>query len=427
MKNISFSSILGYTILLFVSFYASSYFMQGQSLYTSYINEYIMTFNIEGIVIAEGFNKSSFLIELLKVFGLSIFMVMSLTVLSLLLNKSKVYKNMKSVLNDQLFGLFAEPSKKVSIVLMLIPFLIAFGSYGVYSNYKTDLEPKQKIFPVMSKIGNTFIKNSTTADKRIDRLAYKNTKTIEKALEEAEAKGLNKMTVELIDDDKNKFKVEKSVTMLKAMLFTENMTASKVYTDTTSSLYRLLIAMSISASIALFIALFKGLFKPVDILLNKFLVFFGAIQPVAILPILMILAGVDDSGKVVFIVTVLTTTLLLAIDREVKAIHKQTIIKGLTMGVSQLGTVHKVVLPQILPRFIDIIRSNLYLAWIFLLTSEMISAESGLGYRIMLFKRTTAMDNILSYVIWITVLSLLLDFALRQVNKRLFPWYNIAK
>lgn len=74
-------------------------------------------------------------------------------------------------------------------------------------------------------------------------------------------------------------------------------------------------------------------------------------------------------------------------NREVKNIPKQSIIKALTLGASQLQVIYQVILPQVFPKFLNIMKDNFYLCWIFLLASEMISAESGLGYRIMLFKR----------------------------------------
>ncbi|MEO0945068.1 MAG: ABC transporter permease, partial [Pseudomonadota bacterium] len=49
-----------------------------------------------------------------------------------------------------------------------------------------------------------------------------------------------------------------------------------------------------------------------------------------------------------------------------------------------------------------------------------------LGYRIFLVRRFLAMDIILTYVIWITILAFLLDWLLRQASLRLFPWSEAA-
>jgi ABC-type bacteriocin/lantibiotic exporter with double-glycine peptidase domain len=44
-------------------------------------------------------------------------------------------------------------------------------------------------------------------------------------------------------------------------------------------------------------------------------------------------------------------------------------------------------------------------------------ATAGLGYRIFLVRRYMAMDVIIPYVIWITLLAWLMDLALRQLHK----------
>ena len=50
-----------------------------------------------------------------------------------------------------------------------------------------------------------------------------------------------------------------------------------------------------------------------------------------------------------------------------------------------------------------------------------------LGYRIFLVRRYMAMDVILPYVVWITLLAWLMDLGLRQVTRLCFPWYEGVK
>jgi NitT/TauT family transport system permease protein len=81
-----------------------------------------------------------------------------------------------------------------------------------------------------------------------------------------------------------------------------------------------------------------------------------------------------------------------------------------------------VVLPQILPRLLDAVRLSLGAAWLFLIAAEAIAATDGLGYRIFLLRRYLAMDVILPYVAWITLLAFLLDAGLRRLGRRLSMW-----
>ncbi|MBS1202234.1 MAG: lipid kinase, partial [Chromatiaceae bacterium] len=56
--------------------------------------------------------------------------------------------------------------------------------------------------------------------------------------------------------------------------------------------------------------------------------------------------------------------------------------------------------------------------------AEAIAATEGLGYRIFLVRRYLAMDVILPYVAWITLLAYVTDFGLKQLSRLLFPWYH---
>src|SRR5213075_1916797 len=100
----------------------------------------------------------------------------------------------------------------------------------------------------------------------------------------------------------------------------------------------------------------------------------------------------------------------------------EQLIKAQTLGASTWQLIIRVVLPQIWPRLIDSLRLTLGAAWLFLIAAEAIASTEGLGYRIFLVRRYLAMDVILPYAVWITVLAVLTDLALRALRARAFRW-----
>ena len=86
--------------------------------------------------------------------------------------------------------------------------------------------------------------------------------------------------------------------------------------------------------------------------------------------------------------------------------------------------VYRVVYPQIIPRLIDTVRLSLGAAWLFLIASEAIASQDGLGYRIFLVRRYLSMDVIIIYVAWITCLAFCFDLGLRQWVALRYPWYD---
>jgi NitT/TauT family transport system permease protein len=77
---------------------------------------------------------------------------------------------------------------------------------------------------------------------------------------------------------------------------------------------------------------------------------------------------------------------------------------------------------MVLPRLIGALRLSLGPAWLFLIAAEAIAATEGLGYRIFLVRRFLAMDVILPYVAWITLLAFAMDWLLARLSRRFFAW-----
>ena len=97
-------------------------------------------------------------------------------------------------------------------------------------------------------------------------------------------------------------------------------------------------------------------------------------------------------------------------------------VKAQTLGANTWQYIIRVALPQLLPRLLEGVRLSLGPAWLFLISAEAIAAESGLGYRIFLVRRYLAMDVIIPYVVWITLIAFLSDLALAAISRRAFPW-----
>ena len=148
------------------------------------------------------------------------------------------------------------------------------------------------------------------------------------------------------------------------------------------------------------------------------------IPPLAILPILFIAFGIGELAKVMLIVLGTAPFLMRDIEQRVRELPREQLVKAQTLDASSWQIAIRVVLPQVLPRLIDSVRLSLGAAWLFLIAAEAIAATDGLGYRIFLMRRYLAMDVILPYVVWITLLAFLLDNGLKQANRLLFPWYG---
>jgi NitT/TauT family transport system permease protein len=214
------------------------------------------------------------------------------------------------------------------------------------------------------------------------------------------------------------------VDTIRSYAFEEDQRSGEVlwWADTSASLKRLLIALGIAAVVALALGLAIGSIPYVQALLGPFLTAISMIPPLAVLPILFIVAGLGEVAKVTLIVIGITPVMARDIALRATELPREQMIKAQTLGASSWLLVLRVILPQLWPRLIDAARLNLCSAWLFLIAAEAIASTEGLGYRIFLVRRYLAMDVILPYVAWITFLAFFMDWVLRRVRAKLFPW-----
>lgn len=269
------------------------------------------------------------------------------------------------------FGLHAEPPQTISWIVALLPFVLLIALYLVASHIRLEKNPQDKLLPSIPKMTEAIERMAFTQDKR---------------------------TGEYL--------------MVK---------------DTLSSLKRIGTGITLAAISGLLVGLNMGLFPGMRSILLAFITFISIIPPLAILPILLIVFGVDELAKImlIFIGTfpMITRDIYIAVQKT----PMEQITKALTLGASQLKVVYRVILPQIMPRLFDTVRLSLGSAWLFLIAAEAIASTDGLGYRIFLVRRYLDMAVIIPYVVWITFIGAVMDWLLRKLITMKYSWYLVSK
>ena len=176
--------------------------------------------------------------------------------------------------------------------------------------------------------------------------------------------------------------------------------------------------------IALTIGVMNGVIPFVRANLSPLVTAISLVPPMAILPVLFIVFGLGELSKIVLIAIGITPFLIRDMQQRALEIPAEQIIKAQTLGANTWQIIVRVVLPQVMPRLIASVRLSLGSAWLFLIAAEAIAATDGLGYRIFLVRRYLSMDVILPYVLWITLLAFAIDYLLRVLSKRLYPWFH---
>jgi NitT/TauT family transport system permease protein len=193
--------------------------------------------------------------------------------------------------------------------------------------------------------------------------------------------------------------------------------------DTVASGKRFLVSFALLL-LAIAVGLHMGLFPYCEALLYRFTLFFDKIPALALLPILFIVFGLGETSKIALILLGVFPTIVLDTYLRARATPREQIVKAQTLGSSPMEIAYLVVLPRILPDVLDTIRLNFKSMILFLIAGESLAATVGLGYRIFVVRRYVAMDVIIPYVIWMSILALVADLLLKLFVKRFFRWRN---
>jgi len=199
--------------------------------------------------------------------------------------------------------------------------------------------------------------------------------------------------------------------------------------DTLASLQRLSLGVFFGSFIGILLGIVMGLFPFFEALFLRFVIYLGKIPPLALMPIIFVFVGIGEELKVILIAIgllfpIALDTYLNTHPGSKKGIPSQQLVKALSLGIKTPSLVWNIVIPQLMPSILNSVRLNLLNAWLFLIASEAIAAEAGLGYRIFLVRRYLAMDTIIPYVFWLALLSFLFDAILALTIKRGYPWYE---
>ncbi|WP_375403931.1 ABC transporter permease [uncultured Sphingomonas sp.] len=192
--------------------------------------------------------------------------------------------------------------------------------------------------------------------------------------------------------------------------------------DTLASLYRLGLGLGIASASALLLGLLLGVVPVARALLAPTVAVVAVIPPIAVLPILFIVLGLDEASKVALIAIGVAPFMVRDLAGFVAGLPAEQFAKAQTLGAGGWQLALRVALPQMMPRLLEAVRLSLGPAWVFLIAAEAVASDLGLGYRIFLVRRYFAMDIILPYVAWISILAIAANAALLSVSRRGFPW-----
>jgi ABC-type nitrate/sulfonate/bicarbonate transport system permease component len=162
--------------------------------------------------------------------------------------------------------------------------------------------------------------------------------------------------------------------------------------------------------------------KRFDALAGPLVELFYPMPKSALIPVTMLWLGLGDGSKILLIFLGCMLPVTLGAFNGARGADRVLIWSALSMGAGPLRVLRDVVLPGALPELLNGIRTALALAFVLLVSSELIVAQQGLGYLIGFLGSTGSYDGMFAVVLTVAAAGFLADRGYQALMNRALQW-----
>lgn len=214
------------------------------------------------------------------------------------------------------------------------------------------------------------------------------------------------------------------------------------------SLLRVMLGYGAAILIGIPLGIAMGYYAVMQSMLGDFLNIFRPIPPLAWVPLVMAWFGIASLAdlfgvergqwfiylnnfkySMIFIIfigafyPILTSTI-----HGVRNANRVFIDTAKVLGASQLDIFRKILLPAALPSMVNGMRIGLGVAWMCLVSAEMLPGSiSGVGYLITHAYTMASTDIVVAGMVGIGLTGAIMDWLFRHVERRFFSWQRLAR
>ncbi len=164
---------------------------------------------------------------------------------------------------------------------------------------------------------------------------------------------------------------------------------------------------------------FRGWFDPI-------VEFMRPVPPLALIPLVIIWAGIGEVGKVILLFLAALWIMAIAARAGVSGVRITKVHAAYSLGATKWQLMRHVIIPNSLPEIFTGARVAMGVCWGTVVAAELVAAEKGAGMMIMVASRFQLTDIVLMGIILIGVIGYAIDILMRQAENYLVPWKGKA-
>ncbi|MFZ6757097.1 aliphatic sulfonate ABC transporter permease SsuC [Undibacterium sp. Ji50W] len=199
--------------------------------------------------------------------------------------------------------------------------------------------------------------------------------------------------------------------------------SGEIWIHAKTSLWRAISGFAVGGGLGLLLGLLTGSFRFAETLLDTTLQMIRNIPALALIPLVILWFGIDESAKLFLVSVGVFFPVYLNTFHGIRTVDKGLIEMAQSYGLSGWALYRDVILPGALPSILVGVRFSLGLVWVLLIVAETISAQAGIGYMTMNAREFLQTDVVLVGILLYALLGKLADVLSRVLEHYCLRWH----
>ena len=206
------------------------------------------------------------------------------------------------------------------------------------------------------------------------------------------------------------------------LAWVEMLKSGELIANGASSLWRAGAGLGLAVVVGAILGIAMAWWRPVNAALGPLVEMFYPMPKSALIPVTVLWLGFGDGSKILLIFLGCMLPVTLGAFNGARSSDQALVWSARSMGASRLRMLWDVVVPSALPEMLNGIRTALALAFILLVSAELIVAREGLGYLIGFLGANGTYDAMFAVVLTVAFLGFAADRAYQALMQRLLIW-----
>ena len=188
------------------------------------------------------------------------------------------------------------------------------------------------------------------------------------------------------------------------------------------SVYRVLTGVVLGALVGIPLGFAMGLSTVARGLLDPVVEFMRPIPPLALIPLIILWFGIDETAKISLLFLASLFIMIIAARAGVSSVRISKVHAAYSLGASKSQVLRKVILPNALPEIFTGLRTAMGVCWGTVVAAELVAADRGVGSMIMIAKNFLQTDTVVIGIIIIGLIGYAIEMLMRAMERWLIPW-----